>query len=281
MEKFSRFLLVCDYDHTLTDHTGHVPQANIDALLDFTAHGGVFTVCSGRSLPAARHLVSRLPVNAPLLFGNGAGCYDLQKEHLLFCHSLPQQAAGLIRWCDEAFPDLHMEVHTMDRHYCFHEDPHRDGVLTNQYTPFTYNCDPDDIPHPWVKAALYEPGGGAPKVDPASRRGQYFRDAMDAIMQKAGPGYAFTLSMPGLIEMQAAGTSKGLAARQLAKALGRQVLMCVGDAPNDISMLDAADLAFWASDGDSRMADSPYTKAAPSHEGTVADVIRQLENMHI
>ena len=42
-------------------------------------------------------------------------------------------------------------------------------------------------------------------------------------------------------------------------------------------MLDEADLPFLAADGDPRMMDRSYHIAAVCDEGTVADVIRQLE----
>ena len=116
-------------------------------------------------------------------------------------------------------------------------------------------------------------------IDPHSERGQYFKRAAEATAHRAGPGFVVTLSMPGLIEVQIAGTSKGLAARDLAKKLGRPVLVCAGDAPNDIPMLDEADLSFLAADGDSRMMEYPYHRAAPSNEGTIADIVKILETL--
>lgn len=277
MANFSHFLLVSDYDHTLTDHTGCVPDANREAIAYFIRCGGAFTVCTGRSLPASRHIFQTVPMNAPLLFCNGAGCHDLQTDTPIFCRELPQDADALIRWCLEAFPDLRLEVHTTDGHYAFREDLRRDASLARRDVKVVYPVSFSDIPHPWVKFSLYSRDGDVAVIDPRSPRGQYFTDAARAIAEKAGSDCLVTHSMPGLIEVQPAGTSKGLAARDLAKKLGRSVLVCAGDAPNDISMLEEADLPFLAADGDSRMMDLPYRKAAPSHEGTVADIIRILE----
>ena len=61
------------------------------------------------------------------------------------------------------------------------------------------------------------------------------------------------------------------------EAQKRKILVCAGDAANDLSMLDEADLAFLAADGDPRMMDRGYRLAAACDEGTIADVIRQLE----
>ena len=279
MADLSRFLLVSDYDHTMTDHTGHIPQANLDAIARFTAQGGKFTICTGRSLPASVNVFQGIPMNAPLLFCNGAACYDFSEKTLPFCHPLPQEAKALIAWCLEAFPDLRVEVHCLEKHYVFNNDPHRDAALRKRATPFECPQDLTQVPRPWVKFSLYSRDGDVPTIDLGSERGLYFKQATEAIAEKAGDGFVVTHSMPGLIEVQVAGTSKGLAARELAKKLERPILVCVGDAPNDISMLEEADLAFLAGDCDPRMELFPYRKVAPSFEGTVADVIRLLAEM--
>lgn len=279
MADFSQFLLVSDYDHTLTDHKGRIPQANLDAISFFIAHGGVFTICTGRSLPASRHCFRDIPMNAPLLFCNGAACYDLNKEEMLFCHPLPQEALALAQWCEQTFPELRLEIHCLDKHYVFHSDPYREASLQRQRTPFVHADDFESIPRPWVKFSMYSRCGDVATIDPDSERGRYFKAVAEAVAQKAGDGFIVTLSMPGLIEVQIAGTSKGLAARDLAKKLDRPVLVCTGDAPNDIPMLEKADLPFLAADCDSRMLAYPYRKAAPSYDGTIADVIQTLEQL--
>lgn len=277
MAIFSEFLLVSDFDHTLTDHTGQIPQANLDAISYFTSHGGKFTVSTGRSLPAAQIILQQVPINAPLLFCNGAGCYDTVKNEPVFCYPLPDDADLLINFCLETFPDLLLEVHTLDAHHSFGYEPYRDAILRKRGIAFYYPENTQAIPKPWVKFSLYSRNGDAATLDLASERGQYFTNAANIITEQGKGAYTATQSMPGLIEVQRVGTSKGLAARELAGMLGRSTLVCVGDAPNDIPMLEEADLAFLAADGDPRMTEYPYKKAAPSYEGTVADVIRILE----
>lgn len=278
MADFSQYLLVSDFDHTLTDHTGRIPPENIDAISCFIAHGGTFTICTGRSLPASSHRFKDIPMNGPLLFCNGAGCFDFQTQKLIFCHPLPEESLPLIQKCEAAFPDLHLEVHGLDKHYAFHEDPRRDASLQRQSTPFVYVHDWAEISRPMVKFSLYSRNGDVATIDPNSERGQYFQSTAETIAQWAGPGYVVTLSMPGLIEVQVAGTSKGLASRKLAQKLGGKTLVCVGDAPNDLTMLQEADLPFYVSDGDSRMLPYRFPQCAPSHKGAIADVIRRLEH---
>ena len=73
-----------------------------------------------------------------------------------------------------------------------------------------------------------------------------------------------------LLDIQAGGVSKAKSARALQAKLGRKILVCVGDAHNDIPMLDGADYAFCPSDA--ILADQ-YENVCPCAEGAVADVI--------
>ena len=59
-------------------------------------------------------------------------------------------------------------------------------------------------------------------------------------------------------------------ARDLQKKLGRKILVCVGDADNDLPMLEGADYAFCPSDG--TVADR-FPNVCPCNDGAVADVI--------
>ena len=56
--------------------------------------------------------------------------------------------------------------------------------------------------------------------------------------------------------------------------LGKKVLICIGDAENDISMLDAADYAFCPSDG---ILKDRYPNVCACGDGAIGDVISLLE----
>ena len=85
-----------------------------------------------------------------------------------------------------------------------------------------------------------------------------------------GDQCAIFRATPRIIDVQAKGVSKGLAALDLKKQLGRKILVCVGDEGNDVAMLQGADFAFCPSDG-AVAADFP--NVCPCSEGAVADVI--------
>ena len=73
-----------------------------------------------------------------------------------------------------------------------------------------------------------------------------------------------------IVDFHAKGVSKLNSARLLQKELGKKYLVCVGDAENDITMLDGADFAFCPAD--SIVADR-YPNVCNCQDGAVADVI--------
>ena len=276
MGKFSNILLVSDFDRTMTDHQGHIPQSNLDAIRAFMDQGGAFTIATGRSLPMSRYRFEEIPMNAPLLVFNGAACFDLQTRQLLFCHPLPEDCLDLMQHYEQAYPQLRLEVHCLDKHYVFHGDGSRDDYLRRQKTEFVH-ATWDMITEPRVKFSLYSQRDRLFDITPDSEEGKFFLALERDVNERGGGRYTAINSLPGMVEVQAAGTSKGIAARELANRLGRSILVCAGDAANDLSMLDEADQAYLAADGDYRMMDRGYRTAAACGEGTIADVIRQLE----
>ena len=91
MPDFSDILLTVDYDRTLTAPVSTVPARNMEAIRYFMEHGGTFTINTGRSVPMARPLLGKVPVNAPLLLYNGSAAFDTETERLDFCHLIPDR----------------------------------------------------------------------------------------------------------------------------------------------------------------------------------------------
>ena len=278
MAKFSNYLLVSDFDRTLTDRRGNIPQANLDAISYFMEHGGAFTIGTGRSLPMSRHRFRGIPLNAPLLICNGAVCFDPTTEQILFCHPMPDDCVELMQHYERTLPHLRLEVHCLDKHYVFHGDDSRDAYLRRQHADYVH-ATWDMVPDPKVKFSIYSMRDDLFNITPDSEDGRFFLALEQEVNQRGGGRYTAINSLPGMVEVQAADTSKGIAARELAQLLNRSILVCAGDATNDLSMLDEADLAFLAADGDERMFGRGYRTAAPCDEGTIADVIRQLDQL--
>ena len=73
-----------------------------------------------------------------------------------------------------------------------------------------------------------------------------------------------------IIDVHAKGVSKARSARELLHRLGRSILVCVGDAENDLSMMKDADYAYAPADG---YIAGQFETVCKCADGAVADVI--------
>lgn len=276
MGKFSDILFTADFDHTLSGPDGSVPQSNIDAIRYFIAEGGRFCINSGRSLELLRGKLEIVPVNAPCICFNGAACYDYATETLLYAVPLPDNAPELVQKLLNLGQDFGIEIQRLDGHYSCRASG-RDTFLRQQgITPVAAT---QDLPLPWIKLALC----GTDREDVLSGQATPAQDARmtqlrQQVLELCGDTCYVVRSLPLLLEIGSRKSDKGMAARRLADSLGRRVLVCAGDAPNDLQMLENADIAFVPSDAAAQMLTLPRVRiTAPSGEGCIADAIAQLE----
>ena len=270
MSKFSDILLTVDYDHTTTDKNGEIPQRNLEAIQYFMDNGGAFTVNTGRSLPQSAVVLQKVPMNAPFLCYNGG--LTVQDGVIVdqFPIDLPMEET--IRAVCEAFPDLNVDLHGVNAHVVFQPVGCWETYYAARQCNF-YRAEPGQDHGPFIKFnvygelrddTFYQIFDGTPeeiaRIDEAA---QWLQDTYgDKIMiYRAGAR---------VLNVHAAGVSKLEGARALQKRLGRKILVCVGDADNDLPMLEGADYSFCPSDG---VVADRFPNVCPCGDSAVADVI--------
>ncbi len=272
MGLYSDILLTADFDRTLTDLQGNIPQKNIEAICYFMENGGTFTVNTGRSIPYAREVVERVPMNAPLLAYNGA--VAVENGEILFCHTIALPMEETLKTVCEAFPDLSVALHGLSAHYDF--QPHGlweqaihkgNTIHLRAKTGVNYG--------PFIKFNVYcYSKGGAMDTLFSGKPEEIAR--VDAAEQWLRETYAGKLEVyrsgAKLLNVQAAGVSKLNGARQLQKCLYKRILVCVGDEGNDLPMLEGADYAYCPADG--ALADR-FPNVCACGDGAIADAIYQ------
>ena len=272
MPDFSNILLTVDYDRTLTAPDSTIPERNLEAIRFFIENGGAFTVNTGRSVPMTRVFRDQVPVNAPLLLYNGSAAYDLEKKQLTFCHAIPLDMGDTVRSCMERFPDLTVEVQGVDAHYRFAENPGWDAFSEHQLCAHAAATPEDDL-GTFIKFTLYGDIRDVTVADLFRGTQEEIRrmdEAEEELRAVFGGACEVFRAAPRIIDVHAKGVSKDRSARELQRALGRKILVCVGDGLNDIPMLEGADYAF--SPADAIVADR-FPNVCPCAEGAVADVI--------
>ena len=272
MPDFSDFLLTVDFDRTLTAPDASIPERNLEAIRYFMAHGGTFTVNTGRSVPMYRQYMDIIPVNAPLLLYNGSAAYDTEKEEFTFCNLIDLDMTQTLTELMEAFPDMTVEIQGKDAHYICREN--------QMWTEFNQanRCNARVVPlgtdmGPFIKMCVYGTihGPSVSLLFQATPEEMVRHDQAEQLLRtRYGNKLEVFRSGARIIDIHAKGVSKAKSARALQKSLGKKYLVCIGDAENDVPMLLGADFAYCPADG--VIADR-FPNVCRCAEGSVADVI--------
>ena len=270
---FSDVLLTVDFDRTLTDPNSQIPQRNLEAIRWFMEQGGAFTVNTGRSIPMCQgKLLPEVPVNVPLLLYNGSAAYDKATGQLINVHPIDLDPDAVIEEMQRLFPELNIEIQGVDAHYLARKNTMWERYCDHNGGPWGYSV-PHESPGPFMKFSIY---GNFEDVTVAAmyriteREEELFRQAISYVEEKYGDKVDVFRACPRIADVHAKGCSKIRSARQLQAKLGRKILVCVGDAENDLPMLEGADYAFCPADG---IVADRFPNVCKCADGAVADVI--------
>ncbi len=269
---YSDILLTSDFDHTLTGPDAKIPEKNIEAIRHFIANGGAFTVNTGRSLPMARYFLEDVPVSAPVILYNGGATYDLNTGKFTKIYPIQLDPKETVEKLLRMFPDLVLEIQGTDAHYSFRKAPGWEGLLSSCGCAFQYT-DMDHVPLPLINLSLCwdcPEGNISAYFTGSEAENQRMENAIAQIQQEFEGKLDVCHPCIKIVDIQAPGVSKLQAARDLQAQLGRKILIGVGDANNDLPLLEGADFSFCPADAS--VADC-FPNVCKCGDGAVADVI--------
>ena len=267
---FSDVLLTVDFDRTLTDTKTVIPERNIEAIRYFIENGGTFTVNTGRSVNTLGRFSKIIPVNAPFLLYNGSASYE--NGELTHCRTIAVPMWEMAEAIAESFPELNVEIQAKDTHYHIHQKQSYVEFCTAQGWNFAPAKKGMDL-GPFIKLAVFGEVHDTTldRMFYGSREElERFSQLRQFITERWGEYVEVFMASPRILDVHAKGVSKIRAARELQQRLGKKILVCVGDAANDIPMLDGADYAYCPADG---VVADRYENVCSCGEGAVADVI--------
>lgn len=268
--RFDDILLTVDFDRTLTAPDSTIPQKNIEAIEYFTANGGAFTVNTGRGVATFWNYLDTIPANVPFLLYNGSAAYE--KGQLTRLRTIDLDLWQTIEEMRSLFPDQNLEIQGTQIHYLVDARQEMLDLYENMGWRGRKAVLGEEI-GPFLKFAIFgrahEPmvSGMFSSTEEELRR---FDEIEETIRNMYGDKVEVFRAAPRIVDVHAKGVSKLEAARALQAKLGRKILVCVGDAKNDIQMLDGADYAFCPADAELK---DHYENVCPCGEGAVADVI--------
>ena len=233
-------LIALDMDGTLLASDHHtLPQRNIDAIREADRRGMRVAISTGRMVEDASDFVRRYNLPCMIIAANGArACTGPMPggDMLYRCHFAPQDAhtaldilipSGLVL---HGFEDG--VVNTMDNGSGRKYHLVARGLIEDRYGEAAIRGAADR-----GIMKLFAVGDGFagdvfdPRVEPVRMQ-----------LRRALPHLQITSSAPGNIEITPQEASKGAALAHVAETLGllRENVMAVGDAGNDLSMLQYA-----------------------------------------
>ncbi len=285
MALYSDVLLTVDFDRTLTGPDSAIPERNLEAIRFFIQNGGAFTVNTGRSIPMSlRNIIDTVPTSAPLLLYNGSAAYDVSSGQLTWFAPLELDPMSVLPELQAQFPELNVEVQAVDAHYLMKKNPGWEDYCSHNGCVWKY-ASPDNIPGPFLKFSLYgqfRENTVASMYEATPQELALFDEAIAYVEKTYGHKVDIFRACARIVDIHAKGVSKIRSARQLQQQLGRKILVCVGDAENDLTMLEGADYAFCPADG---VVADRFPNVCPCGEGAVADVIykklREILGFHL
>ena len=266
---FSDILLTVDFDRTLTGPDGIVPERNLEAIRYFMENGGTFTVNTGRSTNTMKAHMD-VPVNAPLLLYNGSAAWE--NGALINCREIDLPVWETLDKVHALFPDVTIEVQATDTHYFIYYTPGAVSYYENMGWDYKIAEHGQDM-GPFLKFTLF--ADSCTNTVSGLYMGTqeefaYFDRIEETLKQLYGDKIDVFRAASKLVDIHAKGVSKLRCARDLQAQLGKRILVCVGDAENDLTMLEGADYAFCPSDG---VVADRFSNVCPCGDGAVADVI--------
>lgn len=280
MQKFDHVLLASDFDNTLVctqyalDNGTEIPPMcvrNREALEYFIRNGGLFAISTGRALPAFIDYAKDVPMSAPGVIANGAAIYDFRAGRYLYTAFLNEDTRAHMAELLARFPTLAFEVYHEDRrihamnpnHYIrSHEHLTRAAVQTVESF--------SEIDFPIIKILFEEDPPLLAQVETFIRSRPW------------GGEYELIYSSDHLLELTAAGATKGGMIRRLAELLGvaRGDIYCIGDHKNDLPMLAVSAVPFAPANAIPEVLASGARIVSHCSDGAVADVVEYLDKIY-
>ena len=236
-------LIAIDLDGTLLGPDNRIAADNIAAIRRAEQQNAAVVVCTGRPYVSADRIVCRIGLpEVPLIAFNGALIrWPCGGQVLYRCPVPADVAAEVVDECRSR--DLHLNYYLDDQLYVTHDGPW--ARLYCQRVGMECKTVPD----------MRQFGGREPfkllvADDPAR-----IRDLVPQWRARWSTRLYITRSMPEYLEMLSPHASKGQALLWIAQFFGvdRQRTLAIGDAPNDLPLLQQAGFGAAMPDGDDQL----------------------------
>jgi Cof subfamily protein (haloacid dehalogenase superfamily) len=258
-------MLVLDMDDTLLNDDHKISDENAAMLAEAKNRGVLIILASGRPTPAMTEYAKELGLNDSYIISyNGAVITDLKKNQIVFEQMLTQD-------------QIH-ELYEYSVKHKTHIITYLDGKVvsetSSEYIDVELNI--TGLQHNKVsdfKAAVQSSAVKCILLEEPS-----YLKGIEQDLKEAMPHLSVCMSKPFFLEVAQQGIDKGASVKFLAERLNilQSEVIAVGNAGNDLSMIEYAGLGVWVDNVDAHLRDKANVIVASNNNHGVAEVIRRF-----
>lgn len=258
-------MLVLDMDDTLLTDDHKISKENIAMLFKAQELGVYVILASGRPTPAMVSYAKELQLdNSYMISYNGAVITDLKEDKVIFEQTLTQeQIHELYDYSLKSNTHIitYVDGKIVSETDCEYIEIEKNitGLVHNKVVSFK-----EEVQSSAVKCILLE--------EPS-----YLKE-VEKDLKAAMPHLSVSMSKPFFLEVAQSGIDKAASIKILAEKLDihQSEIIAVGNAGNDLSMIEYAGLGVWVDNVDPELRDKGDVVVASNNNHGVAEVVRRF-----
>lgn len=225
----------CDFDGTLFSDDYNVSEKNKQTIKDFIARGGKFFIATGRLFSSIRPYAIDLGLKKEIIVCQGSAIYDIETGKAIYSSSIEQSTA--VRLLQKLEND---EISVPMMYYndnCYIQND-------NEYTQIFSKITGINLIQTGYKLSEYLLKENITSLKILALVAKKLINGYSEDLMQMFTELTFQKSRDTLLEVVRKDVSKGNAVDAVCKKynINKEDIICIGDADNDISMLDYAGL---------------------------------------
>ena len=269
--RFDELIIYTDVDGTAAthkDHIGMISEANLKAVREFLAEGGMFGVASGRIHESIDAIFQNTEINLPYIEANGASVWDKETQGYLSIYYINKAFKEKIYHFVKDHKNLTMTAMAQESKKVLFGDDRDERVVDYVRPLMSYE---EFMQTDLLKCAILANGRDIDQAIEDLKDADFF-DQITA-----------SRSADIYLEFFHSEASKGNGIKTAIKSreeLKNRKLVCIGDFYNDISMLEIADIAICPANAVKEVQEICDYIAVRNDEDTIVDVLAYLRRLH-
>lgn len=261
---FDGYILVSDMDGTLLNDERKISEEDKKSIKYFIDNGGLFTIATGRMLPAASRFARELNLSLPIILYNGSKVYDYSKESVVKEHFLEEERKAVIHKLLEEKADIGIELYCEENIYIFKSCKYTSRLKSLGYNVI-FDIDESVWNKKWTKILIL----GEKEVIDNLEEG--FENKYDSeIPIRSGEKF---------LEVVPKYTSKGKALMELVEAYNLRdfKIVTVGDNMNDKELIENATYGFVVKNGNEKLLNNAKYIAPSNNENPITYIVNWIK----